>query len=99
MKLPRKRISQANPRGEATVVTKQSPTARRQLSLRDGSPPFLKTDAAEVWIRHGTKDGYWEALMIDRNSHKTTHTIVTVRDGFAGAYKRRRLTKPEHLPF
>jgi hypothetical protein len=98
MKLPRKNISQANPRGEAAVVAKPSPTARHQLDLRDGSPPFLETYVT-VWIRRGTKEGYWEALMIDRNSKKKTHAIVTVRDVFVGGYKRRRGTKPEDLPF
>ena len=98
MKLPRKKMSQANPRGEATVVAKPSPTTRRQLKPPDGSQPFWEANVT-VWMRRGTKDGYWEALMIDKNSNKTTRAIVTVRDVFVGGYKRRRGTKPEDLPF
>jgi hypothetical protein len=52
----------------------------------------------EVWIRRGTKDGFWEAVMVD-NSGKNTRTIVTIHDVFAGVHRQRRVTKPEDLPF
>ena len=99
MKLPRKRISQPNPPAKATVIAKPSPTPRRQWTPKDGSPIFWETYVT-VFIRHGFGTGFWEALMIDRHSNKITRALVTVPDGgLAGPNKRRRLTKPEDLPF